>query len=284
MKLETPAVSACGWFSLYGIIGSPLISLYGVVVWEYETMFNTKNFIINSKLTALCNCNHSTVLNIYTYASNCLLKGGVKMSDTQTCNTHAWSRVHKHTSLGAPLLVTFRTAFIACTHKEWSTGDSVDVDRHTNTLIPTLDCLHKHSYTSWRIPLSRLQERFPCMQRYTQIAYLCSHCGTSLLGRDGRITNCIVKHPGVEAPFYSLWAKRISGGSFFSRGEVVTYNANLSGVESLNPCYFHHFGGISLTNLQPHCNLHIYNETDYGGKIFWVYWYLLNEAIIGMHF
>ena len=34
-----------------------LIKLHGVVVYEYETIFNT-NFIINSKIAALCNWNH----------------------------------------------------------------------------------------------------------------------------------------------------------------------------------------------------------------------------------
>ena len=36
--------------------------LYGVVIWEYNTIFNTKYFIISSKPVVLCNRNRSVVL------------------------------------------------------------------------------------------------------------------------------------------------------------------------------------------------------------------------------
>ena len=35
--------------------------LHDVVLWEYETIFNTKYFI-NIKITTLCYCNRSAVL------------------------------------------------------------------------------------------------------------------------------------------------------------------------------------------------------------------------------
>ena len=33
--------------------------------------------------------------------------------------------------------------------------------RDSHSPIPIFDCLHKHTYTSWCVPLSHLQERFP---------------------------------------------------------------------------------------------------------------------------
>ena len=63
-----------------------LIRLHGVVVWEYDTIFNTKYFIINSKITALCNCKHSAMLAyIHTQVA---VDGRVMMPDT-----------HIHTSM-----------------------------------------------------------------------------------------------------------------------------------------------------------------------------------------
>ena len=56
-----------------------LIRLHGVVVWKYEIVFNTKYFIINSKITALCSRNRLAVLAyiyIHTHAhtGSCLLE------------------------------------------------------------------------------------------------------------------------------------------------------------------------------------------------------------------
>ena len=39
-----------------------LIRLHGLVAWEYDTILNTKYFIINTKTMALCNCYRSVVL------------------------------------------------------------------------------------------------------------------------------------------------------------------------------------------------------------------------------
>ena len=58
-ELEVQLVSvSCEGFSLCGL----LRRLHGVVVWEYDTIFNTKYFIINSKITALFSHNRSAVL------------------------------------------------------------------------------------------------------------------------------------------------------------------------------------------------------------------------------
>ena len=61
---------SCERFSLSGL----LRRLHGVGVWEYGTVINTKYFIINSKITALCNRNRSAVLAyiyIHTHTSCC---------------------------------------------------------------------------------------------------------------------------------------------------------------------------------------------------------------------
>ena len=67
LDLEMHLMSvSCGWYSCVGLLADYLlIRLNGVVVWEYEIIFNTKYFIINSKLTALHSCNPSSVLNIH---------------------------------------------------------------------------------------------------------------------------------------------------------------------------------------------------------------------------
>ena len=39
-----------------------LIKLHGIVARDYETIFNSKYFIINAKITALCNRGRSVVL------------------------------------------------------------------------------------------------------------------------------------------------------------------------------------------------------------------------------
>ena len=78
-----------------------LIRLHGVV-WEYETIFNAKYFIINGKITSLCSRNRSAVLtyiynNIHIHTSSCLL---VTEDDRHTqlptldfacTNTHSWA-------------------------------------------------------------------------------------------------------------------------------------------------------------------------------------------------
>ena len=78
-------------------------------------------------------------------------------------------------------------------------------DTRTHAPIPTLDRLHKHAYTSRRVLLSHLQERFPYTQAALHaIAYSFHQCGMNLLTRDGRIADCILRYSRVVRPFSSL--------------------------------------------------------------------------------
>ena len=92
-----------------------LIRLLGVVVWEYEMVFNTKNFIINSKIIVLCSCNRSVVLTyIYkpTCVSSCWLESEVKMIHTHTHpHTHAWLLAQSHIHLVMHSYITLTRAF-----------------------------------------------------------------------------------------------------------------------------------------------------------------------------
>ena len=70
---------------------------------------------------------------------------------------------------------------------------------HIHTLIPMFGCAAKHIFLFHvyrSVSLSR-------MRRYTQLAYLFHQCATSLL-----ITDCTVRHPGVERPFSSILSCR----------------------------------------------------------------------------
>ena len=63
---------SCEGFSLCGL----LRRLHGVVVWEYDTIFNTKYFVISSKITALCSQSFSGVsMHIHTYIHKTLSTG-----------------------------------------------------------------------------------------------------------------------------------------------------------------------------------------------------------------
>ena len=104
---------------------------------------------------------------------------------------------------GAPLLNISRNAFIVYRHKSLSTGDLVDDDRRAyaylclmlaQTHIQSCGAFLFHTYR--RVSLT-------CMQCYTRYAYLFHQCGTSLLSRDGRITDCTVRHQLVEHLFSS---------------------------------------------------------------------------------
>ena len=67
-------------------------------------------------------------------------------------HTHAWSRVHQHTYQGFHYIHTQVAVY-------WKFGWLWQTRMHTP--MPTLNCLHKYTYTAWCIPLSHLQERFP---------------------------------------------------------------------------------------------------------------------------
>ena len=66
--------------------------------------------------------------------------------------------------------------------------------------MPTLDCLHRHIFLLYVYRSVSLA----LMRRYMQLAYLFHQCAKSLLGRDSRIADCTVRHPGVESSFSSL--------------------------------------------------------------------------------
>ena len=121
----------------------------------------------------------------------------VKMADTPIL-TIDLACLNAHTSWGMPLFSTFRSALITYTHKQLSTGNLVDDDRHTSIPIPTLDCLYKHTFLFHAC-------RSVSMERFTQLAYLFLQCGTSFLSRDGRIADCTVRNLGVQCPFFSLF-------------------------------------------------------------------------------
>ena len=94
------AISECILWMIFFCVGYwqadyLLIRLPGVIVWEYETIFNTKNFKSNT-ITALCSRNRSAVLTyryIHKHTSSCLLES----EDDGHTHTNPWSRVHKHT-------------------------------------------------------------------------------------------------------------------------------------------------------------------------------------------
>ena len=81
----------CVWFSLSGL----LRRLHGVVVWEYDTIFNTKYFIINSKITALCNCKHSAML-AYIHTSSCRQESDDAVLTHTHTHAYLWSYVAMH--------------------------------------------------------------------------------------------------------------------------------------------------------------------------------------------
>ena len=53
---------ACDFLCVGLLVDYLWVRLHGVIVREYETLFNANYFIINNKITALCSCNCSAVL------------------------------------------------------------------------------------------------------------------------------------------------------------------------------------------------------------------------------
>ena len=105
----------------------------------------------------------------------CLLKGGVKMTNTYT-HTHPYRRLiphaQTHTFRGAPLLITSRSASITYTHTHTSNHlldiGLMMINTHTHTHTRTLaSLLAQHTYTSWRVSLThfggRLDASFICL-------------------------------------------------------------------------------------------------------------------------
>ena len=117
-RFETQLVSVpCEWFSLCGL----LRRLHGVVVWEYDIIFNTKCFIIYSKISSLCNRNRSVVLAYiwrHTHTSSCRRESDDDRDTHTQIHVYHWSYVctntHTHI-LGRASYSTSRRASI--THK-----------------------------------------------------------------------------------------------------------------------------------------------------------------------
>ena len=197
-----------------------LIRFPDVIVWEYKIVFNAKYFIIIGKITVLCSRNRSAMLTyiyIHTHTSSCLLE----IESMPHTHTHAWSRALKHTFRGSPFFSSSRSASCTYTHNYlyWKFGWW---QTHIHTPILTFDCLHKHAYISWYVPLSHLQKRFSYMhEHFTQLAYLFHQCGTNLLSRVGRIAHCyggFGRRPGVDLPFSGMlgFAKMCFNYIYFS--------------------------------------------------------------------
>ena len=108
--LETDIVSECVLWVIFFVQGY-WQTIYGQgcmvqLCWEYETIFNTKYFQINSKVTTLCSCYHSLVLTdvyMYTHTNSCLLE---YEDDTYTHHyppliSHAQTCIH----FGSPIFL-----------------------------------------------------------------------------------------------------------------------------------------------------------------------------------
>ena len=148
----------------------------------------------------LCSCTRSSMLTfiyLHTHTSSCLLE------------SVAYWQTHTHTPI--PTLDCVHNTHIPTLSRQYniyihfrvqSRVKITDTHTHTPVCTPTLDCLHKHTYTSWRVSLLQLQELFLYTAAgYTQFDYLFHKCRTSLLNRNCRIADCTMKHPGVERPF-----------------------------------------------------------------------------------
>ena len=124
----------------------------------------------------------------HTYTSSSLLEGGLKW------HTHP----NTHTSRSASLAhFQERPHYIYTQVVVYWRGGGAD-NRHIHTAVPTLDCLHKHIYTSWRV-LSQLYEHL--LYKYAALHAACiliHQCEICLFSRDVPIADCTVRHMGVE--------------------------------------------------------------------------------------
>ena len=188
-----------------------LITLHGVDVLEYETLLKNTVLNSNSKITALYSCNRSAVLTymyIHTHTSSCLLESYEKW---QTY-IHPYPRliactIHTQSHPYIQLIARTTHTCILGRRVEWK----LHIHIHSPVLIPTLDCLHKHTCTSWRVHILHYRSvSFTRVQDYTQSVYLFHQCGTSLFSRDGLIAYRTVRHPDVDRPFSSYFICNIS--------------------------------------------------------------------------
>ena len=120
LDLETQLVS--GFLCVRLLLNGLLIRLHDIVMWEYETIFNTKYFIINSKITALCNRNRLPVLT-YIHTQVAVYCRG------EMTETHTYTVLHTHIS----------TLDLACTNTPISLA---------RFLLPLPRLLSLHIHTS----------------------------------------------------------------------------------------------------------------------------------------
>ena len=145
-------------------------------MYENKRLFNTKFFIINSKITDLCSCPRSAELiyiYIHAHASSCLLESGVKWhTPISTLN-----RMHN-----TPIHL-------------WAQSELKRRHTHTHTGIYNYAWLlaQTHIYLVARSSFT-ITGAFPAhVCRYTQLSYLFHQCRTSLFSRDACIANFTMK-------------------------------------------------------------------------------------------
>ena len=111
-----------GDFLCEGLLADYVLTrLHGVVAWEYETIINTKYFMVNSKITALCSLNRSAGLTYMHTHTQVAAYWRVKMwcipiptlwSYAQIC-VHLVSRL-SYTLPGALFFIHTHTGVIDC--------------------------------------------------------------------------------------------------------------------------------------------------------------------------
>ena len=142
---------------------------FSLHIWVPLTNFKTQCTLQNTHAhthhftNKILSLKSTSIYCIGTYTSNCLLKIWLKRTDTHT-HTYAWLLAQTHIHLAV----------------------------HSFTLTRVF-LLHACRNAKKYAIITR-------MQRKTQLAYLFHQCGTSLLSRDCRITDCTLRHPGAERP------------------------------------------------------------------------------------
>ena len=133
----------CVIFFSVGLLAADylLTRLQRVAVWEYETTFSTKCFIINSKMTVLCSRNCSAVLTcIYTQVA---VYWRVNMTDTHSylrlishapTHIHLWARFFS----ALPGVLPLHTHTSSCLLEIWlMISTHTHSHTHTALLAPT---------------------------------------------------------------------------------------------------------------------------------------------------
>ena len=188
------------WFSLCEAFGRLLIGKVVLCsyVFEHKTILNTKYFIINSKIIALCSHNRSEGFTCTLIHTSCCL---LESEDDKHTLMPTFDRActNAHTFQGTPLFSTSKSTSI--TYRQvaiyWRFGWWWQTHIHS----PTVDYLQKHLflfYVYMSVSLTRMQRR-NLRTYFTSVL--------RVLSRDGQIADCTVRQPGVEFPFSSFILK-----------------------------------------------------------------------------